>query len=177
MATVREGDKTALLVVDVQRGVVENCYDRDRIVSNIAAEVEKARSKEMPVVWIQHSDDELIKGSENWEIVSELSPAADEARIDKHFESSFEGTELETTLAAANVSHIMLAGAATNWCIRATAYGALDRGYDLTLLKDCHTTSDLDFGEGVRVEAKSMILDLNTVMTWIQYPGRKAGVA
>ena len=51
-----------------------------------------------------------------------------------------EDTALEATLAARGVSHVVLAGAESAWCIRATAYGALERGYDLTLIDDAHTT-------------------------------------
>lgn len=71
----------------------------------------------------------------------------------------------------------MLAGAATNWCIRATAYGALDRGYDLTLIEDAHTTGALVLEDGTRIEAAPVIHDLNIAMTWLRYPGRKNNVA
>ena len=71
----------------------------------------------------------------------------------------------------------MLAGASTNWCIRATAYATLDRGYDLTLLQDAHTTSPLDLGPGGRVEPAGIVADLNVVMSWAGYPGRRNGTA
>jgi nicotinamidase-related amidase len=70
-----------------------------------------------------------------------------------------------------------LAGAATNWCIRATAYGALDRGYDLTLIKDAHTTGSMELDDGVKIEAASVIHDLNIAMSWLSYPGRTNGTA
>lgn len=71
------------------------------------------------------------------------------------------------------VSHILLAGTASNWCIRASAYGALDRGIDLTLIGDAHTTRDMELGPGRVVEARSVIDDLNSTMQWLSYPGRK----
>lgn len=71
----------------------------------------------------------------------------------------------------------MLAGAATNWCIRATAYGALERGYDLTLIKDAHTTGTMEFDDGTRIEAENVIHELNIAMTWLSYPGRTNGAA
>ncbi|PDV97138.1 hypothetical protein A9Q02_19190 [Candidatus Chloroploca asiatica] len=82
------------------------------------------------MIWVQHSDEELLYGSPGWQWVPELVPASGDALIHKHFNSSFEATDLEAHLAACGATHIVLAGAATNWCIRATAYGALDRGYD-----------------------------------------------
>lgn len=177
MALIREGNQAVLLVVDVQVGVMQDAWNAPEIVQNVASAVEKARSQGAPVIWVQHSDHDLILDSPDWQLVPELSPAADEARIDKHFESSFEQTPLEETLARLGATHIVLAGAATNWCIRATAYGALDRGYDLTLLRNAHTTSSLDLKDGSRIEAENVIRDLNVVMSWISYPGRKSGTA
>jgi len=75
------------------------------------------------------------------------------------------------------VTHIVLAGAATNWCIRATAYGALDRGYDLTLVKDAHTTESMQLDGGVTIEAETVIQELNIAMKWLEYPGLKNGAA
>ncbi len=86
---------------------------------------------------MQHSDNDLIYDSPDWQLVPELSPAEGEIHIHKQFNSSFEQTTLEETLAGLGATHIVLAGAETNWCIRATAYAALDRGYDLTLIQRC----------------------------------------
>lgn len=85
--------------------------------------------------------------------------------------SAFEQTPLDEILAQSGAAHIVLAGAATNWCIRATAYGALDRGYDLTLIKDAHTTGTMEFDDGTKIEAV-IIHELNIAMQWLSYPGR-----
>jgi nicotinamidase-related amidase len=177
MATVREGNKGVLLVVDVQVGVVREAWDAPRIIGNVNLAVEKARRQGVPVIWVQHSDQDLKYGSPEWSLVRELSPAEGEVRIDKHFQSTFEQTPLEETLDRLGATHIVLAGAATNWCIRATAYGALDRGYDLTLVKDAHTTETIEFRDGSRIEAADIVRELNIAMTWLNYPGRKNGTA
>jgi len=177
MATIREGNKVVLVVVDVQVGVVRESWETPRIVKNVALAVEKAREQGVPVIWVQHSDDELIYGSPDWQWVPELSPAEGEIRIYKHFNSSFEQTSFEETLAKLGATHIVLAGAATNWCIRATAYGALDRGYDLTLIKDAHTTESMEFVDGVTIEAENIIRELNSAMTWLNYPDRENNAA
>ncbi len=177
MATIRAGNKDALLVVDVQVGVMRHAWDAPRIVENIGAAVEKARRSGVPVIWVQHADDDLVVDTPDWQIVPELLPAAGETRIHKQFNSSFEQTTLEETLAELGATRVVLAGAATNWCIRATAYGALDRGYDLTLLKDAHTTETMELDNGVRIEAANIIHDLNIAMTWLSYPGRKNSAA
>lgn len=173
MATVREGNKSVLLVVDVQVNVVKGSWEAQRVVGNVALAVERARAQGMPVIWVQHADEDLVKDSPGWQWAPELVPAADELLMHKSFNSSFEDTALDAELAKLGASHIVLAGCATNWCIRATAYGALERGYDLTLVKDAHTTKTLELDSGIRLEAATIVEDLNTAITWLSYPGRK----
>jgi nicotinamidase-related amidase len=177
MATVREGNKAVLLVVDVQVGVMNEAWDAPRVIMNVARAVERARAQRVPVVWVQHEDDELVHGSPPWQWVPELVPAEGEPRVHKRFNSAFEQTPLEEHLAGLGATHIVLAGAATNWCIRATAYAALERGYDLTLVKDAHTTGTMELDDGTRVEASGIVQDLNIAMTWLSYPGRKNAIA
>lgn len=177
MATVRKGNRGVLLVVDMQAGVVSESWDTLRIVRNVSRAVERARADGVPVIWVQHSDEDLTYGSAEWKWVPELTPAVGEPLIHKHFNSSFEQTMLEDELARLGATHIALAGAATNWCIRATAYAALERGYDLTLIKDAHTTGTIDVGNGVKIDASGVIDELNLAMTWLSYPGRTNGTA
>ena len=172
MAIIREGNKAILLVVDVQVGVMRTVWDAPRIIKNIGIAVEKSRRQDIPVIWVQHSDNELVYGSSDWQLVPELSPAEGEMQINKQFNSSFEQTPLEEMLARFAATHIVLVGAATNWCIRATAYGALDRGYDLTLIKDAHTTETIELENGIRIEAANIIQELNIAITWLSYPDR-----
>ncbi len=177
MATVREGNKPVLMVVDVQVGVMANGWDAPRVIGNVATAVERARTQGVPVIWVQHADDDLPRGTPQWQWVPELVPGESELRIHKKFNSSFEQTPLEEELGKLGATHITLAGASTNWCIRATAYAALERGYDLTLVKDAHTTGTIDLEDGKKIEASGMVRDLNIAMTWLSYPGRRNGIA
>jgi nicotinamidase-related amidase len=172
MALIREGTKTALLIVDVQVGVMKYVWEPAQTISNINCVLDKARSQGIPVIWIQHSNQHLLLDSPEWQLVPELVPESDELQIDKHFNSAFEETTLDEFLEQLSISHIVLCGAETNWCIRATAYAALDKGYDLTLIKDAHTTEDIDLGEDVVIKALDIIRDLNVVMAWVSYPDR-----
>lgn len=173
MATIREGKKAVLLVVDVQVGVMQSSRESPHVIQKIVKAVEKARQLSVPVIWVQHADQELVHGSPEWQIVPELVPAEGETRIYKEFNSCFEQTPLEATLSRLGATHLFLAGASTNWCIRATAYAALDRGYDLTLVKDAHTTSTIEFQDGSKIEAETIITELNIAMAWLSYPNRK----
>lgn len=177
MATVREGNKAVLLVVDTQVGVMADAWDAPRIIANVARAVDRARAQRVPVIWVQHSDDDLPHGSPQWQLAAGLTPAEGEPRIDKNFNSSFERTLLENELARLGATHIALAGAATNWCIRATAYGALDRGHDLPLISDAHTTGTMQLEDGTRIDAANVVTELNVAMTWLSYPGRANGTA
>ncbi|MFO1396454.1 MAG: isochorismatase family protein [Burkholderiales bacterium] len=177
MATIREGNRAVLLVVDVQAGVMADAFDASRVVGNVIRVVERARAQRVPVLWIQHADDELPHGSPQWQLAKGLAPADGEPRIDKRFNSSFEQTSLDDELARLGATHVVLAGAATNWCIRATAYAALDRGYDLTLIEDAHTTGTIRLANGGKIDAADIITELNIAMTWVSYPGRANGIA
>lgn len=177
MATVREGSRPVLLVVDVQVGVMSEAWDAPRVIRNVARTVERARAQGVPVIWVQHSDEELPQGSPEWQLAPPLEPASGETLIHKHFNSSFEQTTLDDELAKLGATHVVLAGAATNWCIRATAYAALDRGYDLTLVKDAHTTGTMELDSGARIEAADVVQELNIAMKWLSYPGRKNSTA
>lgn len=172
MATIRSGSRTALVVVDVQVGVMCAAWEGPAVIARVARLVAQARAAGVPVIWVQHADVDLPRESADWQWVPELVPAAGEARVHKMVPSAFELTTLEPQLAALGVNHLVLVGAQTNWCIRATAYAALERGYDLTLVTDAHTTSTVVHDDGLRVEAEVLVRDLNTTMRWLSYPGR-----
>lgn len=143
MTTLPDRPNTALLVIDVQNGVVEGAHDRDGVIANINTLVDKARAQDVPVVWVQHSDDQLKRDSESWQYVAELVRGAAEPLVHKLYGDSFEGTELEALLAERGVGRLVVTGAQTDACIRSTLHGAFVRGYDVTLVADAHTTEDL----------------------------------
>jgi nicotinamidase-related amidase len=143
MTTIENRPNTALLVVDVQNGVVEGAHERDPVVANVVRLVEKARRDRVPVVWVQHSDEQLVRESDEWHIVPELTPGDAEPLIEKNYGDAFEDTNLETVLAGLGVGRLVVVGAQTDACIRSTLHGAFVRGYDATLVGDAHTTEDL----------------------------------
>jgi nicotinamidase-related amidase len=143
MATLENRPNTALLVIDVQNGVVAGAHERDTVVANVGSLVDKAREEQVPVIWVQHSDDGLERGSENWRIVPELAPDEAEPLVEKHYGDAFEDTNLETVLSGLGVGRLVVAGAQTDECVRSTLHGAFVRGYDATLVSDAHTTEDL----------------------------------
>jgi nicotinamidase-related amidase len=142
VTTLENRPNTALLVIDVQREVVAEAYERDKVVANIAGLVERAREDGVPVVWVQHSAEDLVPGSEDWQIVPELEPRDAEPVVGKRYGDAFEDTTLETVLAGLGAGRLIVTGAETDACVRSTLHGAFTRGYDATLVADAHTTGD-----------------------------------
>jgi nicotinamidase-related amidase len=172
MTTLDNRPNTALLVVDVQNGVVKGASGRDDVVANIGALVERARREEVPVVWVQHSSEALVEGADAWQIVPELSPDAAESLVAKTHGDSFEATILETVLSDLGVGRLVVVGAQTDACVRSTLHGAFVRGYDVTLVSDAHTTEDLTAWGAPPPE--QVIAHTNLYWTHQTAPGRKA---
>jgi nicotinamidase-related amidase len=143
MTTLENRPNTALLVVDVQNGNTTGAHNRDKVVANVVELLRRARGADVPVVWVQHNDDNLVHGTDPWRIVPELDPRPTEPLVAKSYADSFDDTDLEQVLAGLRVGRLVLAGAQTDECIRATLHGAVVRGYDATLVSDAHTTEDL----------------------------------
>lgn len=173
MTTLDNRPNTALLVIDVQNGVVGAAHERDAVVANISSLVDKARSSGTPVVWVRHSDEELPQGSDAWQIVDALQPADGEPIVEKTYGDSFEATDLEDVLAGLGVGHVVVSGAQTEVCVRSTLHGAFVRGYDTTLVTDAHTTEDLT--EWGNIPPESVITHTNMYWKFHNGPGRAAG--
>jgi len=173
MTTLTNRPSTALIVIDVQSGVVDEGYARDAVVANIRTLVEKARREGVPVIWVQHSDEELVRESAEWRIVPELTPGRAEPLVEKHYGDSFEETDLDAVLSGLGVGRLVVVGAQTDACIRSTLRGAFVRGYDVTLVSDAHTTEDQSTW-GAPPPAQ-VIAHTNLYWTSQSAPGRTAG--
>ena len=143
MTTLLNRPNTALVIIDVQNGVVANAHNRDGVIANINTLVEKARVEDVPVVWVQHSDEDLLRDSDEWKYVPELARRESEPMVHKNYGDSFEGTELEELLGERGIGRLVVTGAQSDACIRSTIHGAFARGYDVTLVGDAHTTEDI----------------------------------
>ena len=175
MTTLQDRPRTALMVIDVQNGVVTGAHERDAVVANIGALVDRARQQQVPVVWVQHSDEGMARDSDGWQVVPELRRLESEALVHKKFGDSFEDTDLEDVLARERVGRLVVTGAQTDACIRSTIHGAFARGYDVTLVGDAHTTEDQS--EWGAPPPDQVIAHTNLYWQYQAAPGRTAGVA
>jgi len=174
MTSLPDRPNPALVVVDMQNDVVANGHRRDEVVANIKSLVDRARAEDVPVIWVQHSSDELPEGSDGWRYVPELQRIETEPLVQKKYGDSFEDTTLEAELAKRGIGRLVVTGAQTDACIRATLHGAFTRGYDTTLVSDAHTTED--FSEYGLPPADKVIAHTNMYWTWQAAPGRTASV-
>jgi nicotinamidase-related amidase len=172
VTTLANRPNTALLVVDVQNAALERAHERDVVVANVGNLVERARREGVAVVWVQHSDEQLSRGSDGWQIVTELAPGDAEPLVEKHYGDSFEETDLETVLSGLGVGRLVVVGAQTDWCVRSTLHGAFARGYDATLVGDAHTTEDQTPWGAPSPEA--VIAHTNLYWAYQTAPGRAA---
>ena len=162
MTSLSNRPNAALVVIDVQKGVVANATRRDEVVRNISTLVDKARAEDVPVVWVQHTSDDELQREET------------EPLVHKRYGDSFEDTELESELAARGVGRLVVTGAQTDACVRSTLHGAFTRGYDTVLVGDAHTTEDLS--EWGAPPPDQVISHTNLYWSWQDAPGRTAGV-
>jgi len=175
LSTLTNRPNTALLVIDFQIGATANAWNRDEIAANIAYLVDQARLNSIPVVWVQHSSQFMPIGSAEWEMAPELAPADGEAIVHKRYGDSFEDTDLEQVLANLGVGRLIVCGAQTDACVISTLYGALVRGYDVTLVADAHTTDDRSaYGLPAASDVISLI---NGIWQYRSAPGRIVQVA
>jgi nicotinamidase-related amidase len=175
MTTLHGRPNSALVVIDVQKGVVGSAWNRDAVIANIGSLVDRARAEQVPVVWVQHSDDGLPRGSHEWQYVDELRPDEGEPLVHKSYGDAFEGTDLEDVLASHAVGRLVVTGAQSDACIRATLHGAVVRGYDTTLVGDAHTTDD-QRRWGHPLQPQDVVAFTNLYWPWAAVPGRAADV-
>lgn len=175
MSTLDNRSGSAVLVIDPQIGVVEGTFERDAVIAAVGRLVERARGAGVPVLWVQHNDEHVVRGSDGWHFVPELTPAPDEPVVEKSYADAFEATTLEDELAALGVARLVVAGAETDACVRSTVHGGLTRGYDVTLVSDAHTTRDLSAWGAPPPE----LVIAHTNLYWSEQsaPGRTGGTA
>lgn len=165
-----------LLVIDLQVGVLEGCWAAADVLRRTVALVRRARVAEVPVVWVQHEEPGLERGTPPWELPVELVPDAGEARVFKSYRDAFAGeTGLGALLDGLGADRLLIVGAQSDYCVRTAAQTAAARGYSVTLVGDCHTTRDADW-DGVGISAEQIVAHTNLYFAGLRYPDVEVGV-
>lgn len=138
----------ALLVIDVQKGLFNKkipIYKADILLSNINLLVSTAHQKQIPVIYIQHANDNtLAYGSEDWKFHPAIQPAKEDEVVHKNHGNAFEETNLQKILQSKSVNCLIITGLVTHGCVKATSLGALDLGYKVILVEDAHSNYSKD---------------------------------
>jgi nicotinamidase-related amidase len=161
---------SVLVVVDLQVGVVRDCWDADGVLARTAALVARARAAGTPVVWVQDEQD-FPRDGDDWQLAPPLAPLDGEARVFKAYRDAFAGTDLATLLGGLGASRLVLAGAQSDFCVRTLGQSAAARGFDVTLAGDCHTTWGGPFA-GAPVTGEQIVAHTNAYFVGLRYPGQ-----
>lgn len=162
---------TALLVIDLQRGVVQGCFDAGGVLGRTAQLVERARSAGVPVVWVQDHGS-FAEGTNEWALAAPLERGVNEPLVRKEYRDSFADTDLADVLGSLGVHHLVVAGAQSDYCIRTTTQTAAARGFDVTLVSDAHTTTDVEY-DGVLITGEQIVAHTNMFFDSLRYPGHR----
>ena len=164
---------TALLVIDVQRGLFDpepRPFEADAVVARINGLTARARAADVPVVFVQHETPtgSLVLGSDGWKLQASLQVEPRDAIVRKATPDTFLRTELEELLGSWSVDHLVVCGYASECCVDSTVRRAAALGYAVTLAADAHTTHDLPHATAAQVR-----LHENTVLPSLDSFGPK----
>lgn len=135
---------TALLIIDVQEAMFSydvKLHDGDGVTGRIVSLLNKARTAGIPVVYIQHTEDEeYTKGTDTWQISSLITPLAEETIVEKPTWDSFHRTNLHEELQRLGITDLVICGMQTEYCVDTTCRRAYSMGYSSILVEDAHST-------------------------------------
>jgi nicotinamidase-related amidase len=157
---------TAILVIDVQVGIIDyfQAYNKDQVLENINDLLTRARAARVPVIYVRHGGgkgEPLEAHTDGWAIHQRIAPVEGEPVVDKRSCSSFYETPLKAMLDEAGISHLIVTGCQTEYCIDTACRHATTLGYDVTLAGDAHTTIDNDL-----LKAEQIIAHHNQALNW-----------
>ncbi|MCF4997987.1 isochorismatase family protein [Pseudomonas syringae] len=138
---------TALLIIDVQRALCAGeyeCFDIQKVITRINDLSTRARQAGIPVVLVQHEEegDLLTHGSEGWQLAEGLTVSAQDKRVRKTTGDSFYQTPLAKLIPKEDFERLIICGLQTDYCVNATVRQAHERGYDVVIAADAHSTVD-----------------------------------
>lgn len=138
---------TALLIIDVQHALCHGEYaafEADRVISRINLVSQHVRQSRGLVVVIQHESPSapLVYESEGWRLAAGLVTTSDDTFVRKTATDSFHNTQLHALLQEHGVTHLVICGLQSEFCVDTTTRRALALGYPVTLVADGHTTLD-----------------------------------
>lgn len=166
---------TALIVIDMQRDVMATCPAAEPVLATVNALITRARRNGTPIVFVRHHDDDLVAGTDSWQLDPRLDHDVRDVIVDKTYRDGFANTELDDVLHRLGIHQLVITGAHSDFCVQTTALSALAHGYDITLVADGHA-AEATLIAGVELAAATVTDFVNARMATLRYPGRKVDV-
>ena len=166
--------KSAVLVIDVQQGLCEGegrAWESDRVIACINLVTQRARAGGAPVIFIQHESGSgyLTHGSAQWQLAAGLHAAPQDLRVRKTTPDTFLRTDLQEILQRHGVTHLVICGMHSEFCVDSTTRRALALGFAVTLVEDGHTSAG-----NAGLSARQVIAHHNATLTNIASFGSRA---
>jgi nicotinamidase-related amidase len=164
---------TALLVIDMQIGLVDGACQAAAVLDRIADLMDRARRARVPVIHVQHNHATwapLKAGAPTWHLHPRVAPLEGERVIAKTASDCFHETPLQEELRRLGITHLVVTGMQTEFCVDTTCRRAISLGLDVTLVSDAHTTVDAAF------PAELIIRYHNAVLPRLAHPSHHVAV-
>ena len=181
-------NQTALLVMDMQAGIVPRLPDPTIVLNNVAKAIANARSKKIPVIYVVvgfrqgapeislnnksfAAGKEMFAGINMQEFMAvhpDLAPQEGEVTVIKRRISAFAGSDLEVVLRSLGIGHMVLTGIATSGVVLSTVREAGDKDYQLTVLGDACGDGDEEVHRVLTTKVFPRQADVLTTDEWIK---------
>ena len=150
------GQHTALLVMDLEMGILNTFPGAESYVNKVATAIIHAREKNIAVIYVRvgfrQTKPEISLNNKSFSAMKEnianvdmeafmkihpaVEPLQNDVVVTKRRVSAFTGSDLEVVLRAQNINHIVLAGISTSGVVLSTVREAADKDYRITVLSD-----------------------------------------
>ena len=185
---MEQTQNTALLVMDMQAGIVAMLPDTATLLSNVAKAIATARDKNIPVIYVtvgfrpgapevSLNNKGFAASKERFATVDmnefmtvhpDLAPQAGEVTVIKRRVSAFTGSDLEVVLRAYGTQQLVLTGIATSGVVLSTVREAADKDYRLTVLADCCADGDEEVHRVLTTKVFPRQADVLTLDEWVK---------
>lgn len=146
--------KPALLVIDIQDRYLPMMAqeEKDLALRMINGAIWLFRQHNVPVIRVYHSDLQFgpKPGEEGFEFPSSVIIKDDDPKVVKNYPSAFTKTDLDKILRAKEINTVFLCGLSAVGCVLATYYGAMDRGYEVFMVKNAIMSHKADYTDVVK---------------------------
>lgn len=178
---------SALLVMDMQDGILQNFSEASALLSSVAKAINHARNKTIPVIYVRvgfrQGAPEISMNNKSFsaggssfaamdmeafmKIHSGIAPQANEIVVTKRRVSAFTGSDLEVVLRSKNIHHIILTGISTSGVVLSTIREAADKDYRITVLSDACADRDEEVHRVLTTKIFPRQADVLTTGEWI----------